>query len=721
MATASVMLAHQVASKALRDAAFLAVWPATSLPLMMIGAAVLAIAAVPVFARLLDRWAPALVVSVGFLASALAHVAEWWFSREPWIAVVIYLHVGSLGALLLSGFWSMVGERFEPRGARVSFGRIAAAGTVGGVCGGLAAERIAVFAASADVVLLLLAGLHGLCAAGLLRLGRAPVMLPATDAASSERPFPAQAIRASPHIRTMAVMVVLTAAGGAVLDYLLKWQAAETLGTGAALLQFFAVFYGAVHLLTFAAQAGAGGAVRQLGIGRTITALPAGVGAAAASALLVPIWPLVIAARAIESVLRGSLFRSGYELLFVPMDGVERRRGKTFLDVSCDRVGEAAGAGLVQVLLAVAVASLTGGLLFAVVVLAAAALWFGRRLDQLYLGVVERQLLRHRGDSPVIVGSETGWTVLDLAPAAPAQRRRPGAPDLETHRRGDSHLAILADLRSGDRPRVEAALDRASGSDRAQVALMIDLLAWNDLVPSVRRALERVGHAHVGMLIDALLHPDTDFAIRRRVPRILGMIAGERALDGLVRGLDDARFEVRYQCGRAIDRKLAHEPALSVDPARMMAVVERELSVPLQVWQSYRLIDKPDADDLADAQEAAEVDHRNLEHVFSLLATVLPREPLQVALRGVRSPNPGLRGLALEYLEHVLPTAALARLWIIVDAPAPVRTERMAAERVLEQLRLSTETPAIGRDPDATPSSGDAPSRSGSPRKASPR
>ena len=41
-----------------------------------------------------------------------------------------------------------------------------------------------------------------------------------------------------------------------------------------------------------------------------------------------------------------------------------------------------------------------------------------------------------------------------------------------------------------------------------------------------------------------MLDPDTDFAIRRRIPRILGAVASERALSGLVRGLDDARFEV---------------------------------------------------------------------------------------------------------------------------------------------------------------------------------
>jgi hypothetical protein len=125
----------------------------------------------------------------------------------------------------------------------------------------------------------------------------------------------------------------------------------------------------------------------------------------------------------------------------------------------------------------------------------------------------------------------------------------------------------------------------------------------------------------------------------------------------------------------------------------MFEIVERELSVPLQVWQGHRLIDQPDRDAVADADDPTDLRHRNLEHVFSLLATVLAREPLQVALRGLRSQNSGLRGLALEYLESVLPPPILARLWQVVDV-----SPRSAAERMTETLRISAELPVVKLD-----------------------
>lgn len=240
MATAALMLGHQVASKALRDASSLAVWPTTALPLMMMGTAGLAVAMVPVFARLLARFSPERVVRSGFLLSALGHLVEWHFSpRHPWVVVALYLHVGGFAALLLSGFWSIIGERFDPRGARRAFGRIAAAGTIGGVLGSVAADRAAVWW-SADAVLLLLAALHTLCALGLASIARFPVLLPA--AASDDRGSAWQVFRGSAHVRTIAALMVLTTAGAAMLDYLLKWRATSELGTGPELLAVLPCF-----------------------------------------------------------------------------------------------------------------------------------------------------------------------------------------------------------------------------------------------------------------------------------------------------------------------------------------------------------------------------------------------------------------------------------------------------------------------------------------------
>jgi hypothetical protein len=482
-------------------------------------------------------------------------------------------------------------------------------------------------------------------------------------------------------VSTIAATVVLTSAASAIIDFLFKSQAAASLGTGANLLRFFAAFYGVLQVLTFIAQTVTGVLTHRLGFRRTIATLPAGVGLAGLVALLLQGWPPVVALRGIESVLRSSFFRNAYELLFVPMDPGERQRVKTSLDVTCDRAGEAAGAAVVQAVLVAGVTVARGWLLTVVFLLAALTLWLGRRLDQLYLGVIENQLIKYRSAPPAMsMVSEAGWTIVQLPKEmgtdsgvdTPVAAKPLPTPHL------DSSMELLVALRSPDPARVSAALASTSNLSRIHVAQIVDLLAWDEVMPSVRKALEPVAPAHLGLLVDALVEPSTDFAIRRRVPRILGTVASARSLDGLVRGLDDPRFEVRYHCSRAINRILTSNPELSVNRAHMIAIVERELAVTPQVWRGYRLLDLPEVDEPSEIEAPPEAERtRHLEHIFALLSMIVAREPLDAAVDGIRSPNAGVRGLAIEYLDQVLPAHVLGRLRALIastpssgDAPS---------------------------------------------------
>jgi AAA family ATP:ADP antiporter len=511
MAVAGCMLAHHVAAKAVRDAAFLTAWPATALPAIVIVTAILVVAAVPVFAQLLARFSPRVVVPAGFAVSAALHLIEWRSPSGPWMAVAIYLHIAGFGALLLSGFWSLVSELVNPATAKHHYGRVAAAGTLGGLAGGLAAERIAATLAP-EAALLFLAAVHGLCAAGAFALGAAGIKADASAAhATPSGPlFEFHALRSAPHLRALALLVVTGTAAAAILDFLLKERAAEVYTTGSDLLYFFAVFYTAVQVLTFAAQAGVGTAVQRMGLGQTISTLPAGLGAGGIAAILFPIFPLLVVVRAVESVLRGSFFRAGYELLFVPMDPAEKRRTKTFLDVTCDRAGDALGAGIVQVLLILAPIFLVSELLAVVVALAAAGLWLGRRLDVMYVRVVERRLVGQLSVTPAVLGSETAWTIIEL-PALQSDdastsvvidqsremtRAASGAPVPPRPRVLDPRLEQLAELRSGDRVRVERALAELDEPDALIAAQVIELLAWDDVVGRARGVLEQA--ARVG-------------------------------------------------------------------------------------------------------------------------------------------------------------------------------------------------------------------------------
>jgi len=111
----------------------------------------------------------------------------------------------------------------------------------------------------------------------------------------------------------------------------------------------------------------------------------------------------------------------------------------------------------------------------------------------------------------------------------------------------------------------------------------------------------------------------------------------------------------------------------------MIAAVERELSVPPQRWRGYRLLDRPELEGLSETAAPPEDSSRFLEHIVLLLSTIVGRDPLDAAVRGVRSADPGVRGLAFEYLDQVLPSAIVERLKVMIaatssDGGAPVQS-----------------------------------------------
>jgi hypothetical protein len=523
---------------------------------------------------------------------------------------------------------------------------------------------------------------------------------------------------------------MLGTAAAAILDYLLKSRAAADY-RGGDLLQFFAIFYTATQVGTFLFTAVfAEPLQKKLGVGRSVTMLPLGVGVGSLAALMFQVTPVFAVARFTEYVLRGSLFRSGYELLFSAMAPAERRRVKTFLDVACDRAGDALGAGVVQLLLVAGPWFLVSELLGVVLLMVAAGIWLGERLDSMYLRSIEQRLVDHGTNDGLLGMSEFGIPTLMsvevpvvAAPMALEDVTPGHVEHVPVHVLLDEPLDLLRQLRSGDKDRVLVALESSPRFEAMHVAQALQLLAWDDVTTQVRRALERAADRHQGLLIDALLDGGTDFAIRRRIPRVLISTPSQRTLDGLCLGLGDSRFEVRYQCSRAMDRIRVAEPSLKVDAARIFQVVERELSVARPVWNGHRLLDQFESSDAVMFLDEHLRDraNRSLEHVFSLLATVLPREPVKVAFRAVHSDNPMLRGLALEYLSGVLPDNVRARLWDILDAGdarQPQASETSSAS-ALEELLRSQDGLLQQLSKGVTPSGDDARGRSGPPRTAS--
>ena len=242
--------------------------------------------------------------------------------------------------------------------------------------------------------------------------------------------------RRAPYLGATALLVLAGTSSAAILDYLFKAGAGAAIGRGAPLLRFFAIFYTSTQVVTFFGQTFlAQRSLQRFGIGRTISALPLGVGAGALGTLLAPVFPVFTLFRLLESSLRGSLYRAGYELLYTPVPAAEKRAAKTLIDVACDRAGDALGSGIVQLMLWFGASFVPSGLLGAMLGLAAIGVWAASRLDAAYSGLVKQRLIDRAVEldldeiqdsttrSAVGMAPVVGTT--PVAPLSPAQGREP--------------------------------------------------------------------------------------------------------------------------------------------------------------------------------------------------------------------------------------------------------------------------------------------------------
>jgi hypothetical protein len=723
MVCAGAVSAQFIAGKATRDALYLGSLDITSLPTIVIATAAFSILLVMVSSQVLRRISPAIVIPLAFAVNAVLLLVEWSLAetQPAWIARAVYLQVSGLGPMLGSGFWLIATDLFDPRTARKHFGQIAGVGTLSGLAGALIAERVAaVYGVTAMLPVLALLSL--VCGWQIRRLARrgaslrpstgtddrggAPAtgrMDEATDLIAASPQLGLRALSKVTYLRNLAMLVVLGTIGAALADYVFKVRAVEAFGNGDALLRFFAIYYAATSLLAFVIQTTSSSvALEKLGLAVTASTPSTALAVTGIAAMAVPGIEGVLVARGSEAVFRGSLFRTGYELFFTPIPSTEKRAAKSIIDVGFDRLGDAIGGGLVTLLILLPASQQAKAILAAAVACSLAALVVASRLNRGYIETLERSLIDRAVELDLDDVEDITTRTAVLRTLQTSQfTMRPPRPAAEQS--SGSHSVALADpeirkilaLRSRDRARVLAVLRDDEELTATLTPHAIPLLAWDPVAEDAARALRRIVEPRVGALTDALLDPNQPFAIRRRLARVFGTGVSQRAADALMLGLEDLRFEVRFQCGRSLAGLIAKNAMLRIDARRVFDVVRREVAVGRPVWESHRLLDgvveeenKPFVDEFLKDRTS-----QSLGHVFTLLSLVLPAQPLQIAYRGLHTSDPVLRGTALEYLEGVLPPDIRDRLWpFLGDSPAPPPGRTRSREEILADLLRSNES-----------------------------
>ena len=615
MICSGAVSAQFIAGKATRDALYLAHLDVTTLPVMVIVTAAVSLMLVFASSRSLRAIAPGTFVPAAFVVSAALLLGSWFLLEwSPRLAAqVVYLQISGLGPMLGSGFWLIATERFDPHTARLNFGRIAGVGTISGLAGALITERVG-YTVGIDAMLPILALFNVVCAWQIRRLAgpkaleiHEKAMEAAPDLAATSPRSGLRVLAGAPYLRNLAALVLLGTVGAMLVDYVFKVKAVEVFGRGDALLQFFALYYAGVSLVAFVVQSTSAPLVlEKLGLAVTTATPSIALAIGGLGGLAFPGLGGALAARAGEATLRSSLFKMGYEIFFTPIAPYDKRAAKSIIDVGFDRLGDAVGGGLIRVLIMLPAASQYSAILGSAIVCSVIAVAVAQRLSRGYIHTLERSLLDRAVELELAdVGDITTRTVMMRTirpPRPPLQSRPPGERPTPRRRRDGSPPRPIRKCERfwpcdrGIVTRCFMSCDRMKGCRRPSSRTLFRY--WRG-TPSPKMPCARCARWPKNAWASSSTRcsiPNQPFAARRRLARVFSVCVSQRAVDGVLIGLEDLRFEVRFQCGRSLAAILEKNPRLRIDKERIFDVVRREVAVGRPVWESHRLLDTVEAD-----------------------------------------------------------------------------------------------------------------------------
>ena len=306
-----------------------------------------------VLAALPDRWAlPTIQLA---MAATLAGFFVLLQTGGSAATIAFYVFGQVLGTLLLSQFWTLANDLYDPRQARRLFGFIGGGVSLGGMAGSGLAALVAGRIGTTPLLLFSAATLIGSATIVTVIL-RQRATAHHTTASADPSPAPAAddawtLIRRSANLRSIALLISLAAVAAMIVDQQLNLAAEQVHGddedavTGfLASVRFFLSAGSLLIQLLLVRQI-----YRLLGIGAAVMMLPVALGASSVLMLTTgAIWAAAVAS-VIDRSIRYTVDRTTREILFLPLETGVRLRVKSFVDVTVDRVARASGALVVLV------------------------------------------------------------------------------------------------------------------------------------------------------------------------------------------------------------------------------------------------------------------------------------------------------------------------------------------------------------------------------------
>lgn len=306
---------------------------------------------------LVPRRAMIPVTQVGIAGLLLLFYFLFTFVGADWVAVAFYIVSLILSILLISQFWTLANDVYDPRQAKRIFGFIGAGASLGGATGaGLTAYLVQ--SLGSKTMILISAGVMGVCLLIVTTIVRREKSAGTSDASKTgeeEGVSGGEAIRmlrASRHLQIISLVIAFGAICAAIVEQQVNMAVAEAKGANNA--DAIAAFLGQLivylSLIGFVIQLTLTSRIhRVMGIGFALLVLPISMGASAVLILFNRALWAPSFGRILDTSIRYTVDKTSREVLFLPLPAELKYRAKPFVDVTMDRLAKGLGALMILV------------------------------------------------------------------------------------------------------------------------------------------------------------------------------------------------------------------------------------------------------------------------------------------------------------------------------------------------------------------------------------